>query len=156
MGVTSRAGAVAAIGGSLVTALVALSVPPLATAAPYAYLGGAVALGAVWSRRPERLLELGLWLWVLAPGVRRAVDFTTGYHENSVVLLAPPLVALLGGAVVLARWLRLVPWWGPAPGPVPDRRFARVAFRLAVLAAFGGLVAVAVGRSPVAIALAGV
>lgn len=156
MGEASRAGAVAAVGGSLVAAGVALGVPPLAAVTPYAYLGAAVALGAAWSRRPERLLELGLWLWVLAPGVRRAVDLATGYHENSVVLLAPPLVALLGGVVVLVRWAGLVPRWGPGPGPVPDRRFGRVALRLAVLAAFGGLVALAVGRGPVAIGLAGV
>lgn len=155
----SHAGAAAAVGGSLVAAGVALAVPSLAAVVPYAYLGGALALGAAWARsRPALLLELGLWLWVLAPGVRRAVDLGAGYHENSVVLLAPPLVALMAGAVVLARWSGFLP--RPAPSAsgelLPDRRFARAGLRLAVLAAFGGLVALAVGRSPVAIALAGV
>lgn len=157
--VASRAGAVAAVGGSLAAAGVALAVPPLAPLVPYAYLGGAVVLGGVWSlSRPALLLELGLWLWVLAPGVRRAVDLATGYHENSVVLLAPPLVALLAGTVVLARWSGFLPAAAPPPSgeALLDRRFARAGLRLAVLAAFGGLVALAVGRSPVALALAGV
>lgn len=140
-------GLLAALGGSLGAAAAALAVPAVAGPVSYAYLAGLLATAVAWSRHhPERLLEAGLWLWVLAPGVRRVVDLSSGYHENSVVLLAPPLVALLGAAAVVLR----------RPPALPDRRVLRLALRVAVLAASGGAVALLVGRAPVALALAGV
>ena len=140
-------GLLAALGGSLGAAAVALAVPATAGPVAYAYLAGTLGLALVWSRHhPARLFEAGLWLWVLAPGVRRVVDLSSGYHEDSVVLLAPPLVALTGAAAVLLR----------RPVPRPDPRLERVAVRVAVLAAYGGVVALLVGRAPVALALAGV
>lgn len=52
-------------------------------------------------REPAAYFEHTLWVWLLSPFVRRVVDEASGYHENSFVMLAPPLCALVA---VLRLW----------------------------------------------------
>lgn len=49
-------------------------------------------------------LSFTIWLWMLTPFVRRLVDMSSGYHDQSIVMLAPFLVS--GIAVIsLPRFL---------------------------------------------------
>lgn len=80
------------VGGGL---LVAAVVP---VAANYLFPVAAVLLAVVLLGRGRDVAvwELTIWLYLLAPLVRRVVDWRGGFHENSPVLLAAPAVALLG------------------------------------------------------------
>ncbi|MGC2508694.1 MAG: O-antigen ligase family protein [Candidatus Acidiferrales bacterium] len=53
---------------------------------------------------PIRYVEYTLWVWFLAPLVRRLVDFRFGYTDPNMVLLAPLLVSAVAGlSLVLPR-----------------------------------------------------
>ncbi|MBS7538482.1 O-antigen ligase family protein [Ancylobacter lacus] len=53
-------------------------------------------------------LAFSMWLWMLTPFVRRVVDLHTGYHEQSLVMLAPFLVA----SISLITVVRNLPRFG--------------------------------------------
>ena len=59
------------------------------------------ALVLVYRNDVNALVGLAMWLWLLAPLVRRVVDWLTIYHDASPVLLAAPLVSLM--ALLSAR-----------------------------------------------------
>jgi len=70
----------------------------------------AAVLLAVWLlARDDHVgyLELTLWLWLVGPGVRRIVDFTSTFHPQSPVLTAAFLVSLVGLPVALAQRQRV-------------------------------------------------
>lgn len=62
----------------------------------YAYPLGAVLVAVVLLRRRDTAdyLEFVLWLWLLAPEVRRIVDLGIGWTPVSYIMLAPPLASL--------------------------------------------------------------
>jgi O-Antigen ligase len=65
----------------------------------------ALAVG-VWllARRDHvAYLELTLWAWLVAPGVRRIVDYGSYFHPQSAILAIPYLLALLGLPVAFAQ-----------------------------------------------------
>ena len=67
-------------------------------------------LAALWllvSRRPHAYLALTLSLWLVAPLVRRIVDWQSSYHEFSVITATPALVSLLAVPWVLGARRRL-------------------------------------------------
>jgi hypothetical protein len=138
------AGAVAAVGWSVAVALGAVLVSPVAHLLGYVYLLGAAGLTVAWWARPERMVEAGLWFWVLAPGVRRCVDLGGGFQQDSVVLLVAPLVSLaVGGAALLC------------PGRADHGAARTLALRLAVLIATAGGVAVVAGVAVPSVGIAG-
>ncbi|MBC3761710.1 hypothetical protein ACUN7V_07810 [Quadrisphaera oryzae] len=142
-------GMLAALALALLTAVLCLVYPPFGALAPLVYTGGSAALSLSWRRTaPERVVELALWTWLLAPGVRRVVDMVSGFHPDSLVLVAPLAVSVLClvPAAVAARraWPQL---------PVPPR-VRWLAVLLSVLLAYGAGVGVLVGRPVPAVALA--
>lgn len=79
------------------------------------YVGGAVAVAVALARtRPLVSCEFAMWLWLIGPQVRRAVDLATGYHEPSVVLAAAPL-ATLATLPYVRRVRHVRPSWGVRP-----------------------------------------
>jgi hypothetical protein len=85
---------------------IALALFLLASLAMLAGLGGraaniafplfAFATAAVLMRRsPALYSSFCLWIWFLAPFVRRVFDYRHGWNSTNPVLLAPPLVAAL-------------------------------------------------------------
>jgi hypothetical protein len=61
-----------------------------------AFVGVAVMVAYLLSRtRPLAAIEFALWVWLLGPQVRRAVDYATSYHDPSVVMIAAPLASLV-------------------------------------------------------------
>lgn len=137
-------GAAAALGWSLAVSGAAVLVPPVAAVAGPLYLLGALGIAVTWRlRHHDRLVEFALWLWVLAPGVRRCVDLNAGFQQDSVVLLVAPLVSLLAvePALYRVRYLR-GRWW-------------RLASRVVMVVAYGAAVAVVLARSPVSVGIAG-
>ena len=47
----------------------------------------------LYFRRPSAYVGFTLWVWFLAPLVRRLVDWQFGWHDQSLILLSPHLVA---------------------------------------------------------------
>lgn len=63
--------------------------------------------------RAAAVVELGIWMFVAAPLVRRIADWRGGYHPSSLILLAGPLVCLTGVVALaqrrhVSRWAALV------------------------------------------------
>lgn len=130
---------------SVGTALAGLAVPPLASVLQPLYLLGAMALAGYWlGRDHERMVEGTLWLWVLAPGVRRCLDLTSGYHADSLVLLAAPAASLVCG---LGAWRACLGSTGPV---------RRLLLRVLVAVCYAGGVSVALGVAPQAVVIASV
>lgn len=72
-----------------------------------AFLIAAMSMG-IWMllrRRWTEYLEFTLWLWLLAPLVRRVVDYSSQFHRLTPVLIAAPLVSLIG--ILAARHFRV-------------------------------------------------
>lgn len=60
------------------------------------YALSAVLLSAYLFRTSSpSYLAFCIWLWVLTPLVRRLVDYHTGYHSQSLVMLAPFLASII-------------------------------------------------------------
>jgi len=59
----------------------------------------------LYTRRPLTFLSFTLWVWMLAPLLRRMSDFQGGYQTVSVLLTAPLAVTVIG-AVSFARYRR--------------------------------------------------
>jgi len=56
----------------------------------YAFPVAALATAAVLERRSmTAYLAFVIWLWMLTPFVRRVADFQSGWHEQSLIILAP-------------------------------------------------------------------
>ena len=55
----------------------------------------------LYFRKPSAYVSFSLWVWFLAPLVRRLVDWQLGWHEQSLILLAPLLVAAVSGLSIL-------------------------------------------------------
>ena len=72
----------------------------------------AVALFAavmlLW-RKPVLYIGFVWWIWFLTPGIRRLVDYRTGYSEASVVMLTPFLVTGVALVAVLFKLNRFPP-----------------------------------------------
>lgn len=56
---------------------------------------------ALYLHRPVLFLQYALWLWFLAPFIRRVIDWRFGFVEPNFVLLAPLLVSGIGGFTLL-------------------------------------------------------
>ncbi len=57
----------------------------------------------LYLRRPILYVQYALWVWFLAPLVRRIVDLRFGWMESNVVLLAPLLVSGIAGLTLLRK-----------------------------------------------------
>jgi len=81
----------------------------------HAFVGAAVTVSYLLSRtRPLASIEFTLWVWLLGPQVRRAVDYATSYHDPSVVMIAAPLASLvLLPRIRELRWNGLLRWVRP-------------------------------------------
>jgi hypothetical protein len=69
----------------------------------------AVVAFALFIGRPAVYVAFVWWIWLFAPEVRRLVDYQTGYHNISPVMVTPLLVTGFAVASVLGRpsvWLR--------------------------------------------------
>lgn len=62
---------------------------------------------ALCLRRPTAYIRFSLWVWFLAPLVRRLVDFRFGFAEPNYVLLAPLFVAGVGGLSLFRSRVRV-------------------------------------------------
>jgi hypothetical protein len=103
----------------------------------------ALAVGVrLLRRRPEAYLEFVLWLWLLTPFVRRAVDLGTGFSVLSPVMLTAPLVTCLALIPVLQHSGQVAPWARPL-----------FAVALPVLAYGAAVGTVRIGPAPAAAAL---
>jgi hypothetical protein len=62
-----------------------------------AFVGAAIVIAYWLSRtRPLAAIEFALWIWLLGPQVRRAVDYAANsYHDPSLVMVAAPLASLV-------------------------------------------------------------
>lgn len=76
-----------------------------------AYPAATVLLGFVLLQRKHDgdFLEFVLWTWILSPELRRVVDWQTGWHPLSPVMVAAPVLTLLalGPALVRVGRMRL-------------------------------------------------
>jgi hypothetical protein len=72
----------------------------------YPALAGALAL-LLFAARRGVYVAFVLWIWLFTPLVRRLVDYQTGYHAVSPVMLAPLLVSLVG-CLAVARAPRVL------------------------------------------------
>lgn len=69
-----------------------------------AYLAMALTVGLLLFLRDQAAyVSFSLWLWFITPFVRRVLDMHHGWNPTSIVLIAPPAVALLAAFVVLHR-----------------------------------------------------
>lgn len=97
-----------------------------------------LALGlAVWllmNKSPEGFVVFALWLWVLAPEVRRIVDWSTIRHELSPVLMGPALVSAIA-----------LPWAVTRSGSV-SRRSKQVFTVASIVFLYAGVVGLAQDR----------
>lgn len=66
----------------------------------------------LYVRRPSSYVGFSIWAWFLTPLVRRLVDWRLGWQEPNLILLAPLLVASVGG-------LSLIPMNRKAPTRLP-------------------------------------
>ena len=57
----------------------------------------------LYLRRPILYVQYALWVWFLAPLVRRVVDLRFGWMESNVVLLAPLLVSGIAGLTLVRK-----------------------------------------------------
>lgn len=55
----------------------------------------------LYLHRPILFIQYALWVWFLAPFVRRVIDWRFGFVEPNFVLLAPLLVSGIGGFTLL-------------------------------------------------------
>src|SRR5579862_3551295 len=82
--------------------IAALALAGQATLLRLAIPGAAVFIGVVlYFSRPVRYIEYTLWIWFLAPLVRRLVDWRFGYTEPNMILLAPLLVSAVAGLTLI-------------------------------------------------------
>ena len=66
------------------------------------YPSGALLVGGLlYLRHPALYVGLNWWVWFLTPEVRRLVDYQSGWHPQSTVMLAPYLVAGLAFITLL-------------------------------------------------------
>jgi hypothetical protein len=73
----------------------ALSVAHAAMIARPVFVVACLAFAFINIRRsPWHYLTFSLWIWCLAPFVRRVVDYYGGFQPGSIILIAPNLVAL--------------------------------------------------------------
>ena len=63
----------------------------------------------LYKRNESYFLSFLLWIYMLAPLLRRLVDWRTSYQEQSMILVAPLLVTLLPGMHLRRRLLRATP-----------------------------------------------
>jgi hypothetical protein len=56
---------------------------------------------ALYFSRPILYIQFTLWVWFLAPFVRRVVDWRFGYADPNLILVAPLLVSALAGLTVV-------------------------------------------------------
>ncbi len=89
------------------TALLFLAKPSLLR--PIFPLSTAVIGYLLYKRNESYFLSFLLWIYMLAPLLRRLVDWRTSYQEQSMILVAPLLVTLLPGMHLRRRLLRAVP-----------------------------------------------
>ncbi|WP_432573415.1 hypothetical protein [Kineococcus sp. SYSU DK005] len=90
------------LGGTVLAVLLSLgtcagALIGLGSIAQYLYplaCAGVAAL-LLLQRRHAGFLEFALWLWFLSPEVRRVVDWRTGWHPVSYVMVAAPLATVL-------------------------------------------------------------
>jgi hypothetical protein len=61
----------------------------------------AIIGAALYFSRPILYVQFTLWVWFLAPLVRRVVDWRFGYADPNLVLLAPLLVSALAGLTLV-------------------------------------------------------
>ena len=103
--------------------LLALSLVGGGAAGAFAGAGGLVQLGfpagalllALWllaTRRTAQYVEFVLWLWLLAPGLRRIVDLGLGWNPVSPIMLAAPVATLVCLLPALSGRRRLHPTMG--------------------------------------------
>lgn len=88
-------GAVVGIGLPLAAA-VAVTVLPVASAVELLVpvVATAVAILLLHRRDHPAYLELVIWLWILTPWLRRVVDQSSSFSEESLILLVAPLASL--------------------------------------------------------------
>ena len=101
----SRLGLTLAV-GLAVGAGAATLVLGLGSLAGRAYILAVVVTALVLVRRRQSpaYLEFVLWTWFLGPEVRRVVDYRTGWHDVSPIMLAAPLATLIAlGPALLGR-----------------------------------------------------
>jgi hypothetical protein len=55
-------------------------------------LGALLVGGLLYLRHPALYVGFVWWVWFLSPEVRRLVDYQSGWHDQSTIMLAPPLV----------------------------------------------------------------
>ncbi len=100
-------GSQAEVGIVAASCLVALAVlwfggrgPALRVATP----GIATVLGLfLYLRHPILYVQYALWVWFLAPLVRRVVDLRFGWVDPNLILLAPLLVSAVAGLTLIRR-----------------------------------------------------
>jgi len=63
----------------------------------------------IYKRNESYFLSFALWMFILSPLLRRVVDWRTSYQTQSMVLLAPLLVALLPAIHLRRRLYMVVP-----------------------------------------------
>jgi hypothetical protein len=57
----------------------------------------------LYLRYPILYVQYSLWVWFLAPLVRRVVDWRFGWDGPNIILLAPPLVSAVAGLAFLRK-----------------------------------------------------
>lgn len=83
-------------------------VPPFANIASFAFPFTSLITAALllW-RNPKLYIGFMWWTWFLTPEVRRIVDYRTGYHEQSLIMLTPFLVVGVALVPVLFNLAKL-------------------------------------------------
>jgi len=79
----------------------------------YAFPVAALGLAVVLERRSlTAYLSFVIWLWMLTPFVRRVADLQSGWHEQSLILLAPYLASVWPPArELMAATVRSIRVW---------------------------------------------
>ncbi len=94
---------------AFVLLVLAIGKSPAASLLNVAYVPMVVLMG-FWLifTRPLGYIGFVLWIWMLTPLVRRLVDFASGYHPVSFVMIAPLAVTLLS-ILPLFKYRRQLP-----------------------------------------------